>query len=155
MAPLKKHSYDLVVMLDVLEHLPDPLAALHKVSELLDPNGYLFALTGSGNSRGARIFQGCWYYYNYLEHVTFFSPSSIQMAMASLGMHLKPIKKYRPPGSSLLLAGKKIRNLLLHPNGNTAPRLPVPVLKRDMIKLGISRIVQGRNHMIIVAQGRG
>ena len=155
MAPLKKNSYDLIVMLDVLEHLPDPLTALQKVSEILAPNGYLFALTGSSNSRGARIFQGCWYYYNYIEHVTFFSPSSMQIAIESLGMNVKTIKKYRHPGSSLFLAGKKISNLLLNAMGNEAPRLAIPVLKQDIILLGISRIMQGRNHMVIVAQGRG
>ena len=151
-AKLQKDSYNLVVMLDVLEHLPQPLPALRKVSEILTSDGYLFGLTGNIHSRGARIFQGCWYYYNYPEHVTFFSPSSLKIAMESLGLKVKVMKKYRPQGSSWLQTGKKIKNLLFHTQEKEAPHLPVPVRKQDMIKLGISRMLRGRNHMIIVAQ---
>ncbi|MDX1410665.1 MAG: class I SAM-dependent methyltransferase [Nitrospirales bacterium] len=152
MAQLMNESYNVVVMLDVLEHLPHPLSALRKVSEILTSDGYLFGLTGSSNSRGARIFRGCWYYYNYPEHVTFFSPFSVKVAIESLGMKVKAVKKYRPHGSSLVQTGKKIKNLLLNTQEKKAPHLPVPVRKQDMIKLGISRLFRGRNHMIIVAQ---
>jgi 2-polyprenyl-3-methyl-5-hydroxy-6-metoxy-1,4-benzoquinol methylase len=37
-----KHRWDLVFLLDVLEHLPDPMTALQQVRECLTPNGLLF-----------------------------------------------------------------------------------------------------------------
>lgn len=36
-----EHTYDLVVFLDVLEHLDDPAAALHHTHSLMDPGGVL------------------------------------------------------------------------------------------------------------------
>lgn len=47
--------FDLVLMLDLIEHLPDPLAALRRCYELLEPGGYVVVYTPNHGGLTARI----------------------------------------------------------------------------------------------------
>jgi 2-polyprenyl-3-methyl-5-hydroxy-6-metoxy-1,4-benzoquinol methylase len=42
---IEPHSLDAIVMMDVLEHLPDPVATLRRCMELLEPDGILLVQT--------------------------------------------------------------------------------------------------------------
>ncbi|OGO50359.1 MAG: hypothetical protein A2148_12330 [Chloroflexi bacterium RBG_16_68_14] len=50
-------SYDAVIMAHVIEHLPDPLAALRRVQRLLSPGGRLLVATPNDASLYERIWQ--------------------------------------------------------------------------------------------------
>ena len=54
-------SYDAVFMIDVLEHLADPVRTLAKVSQLLRPGGVLCLVTPDADSAAARVLGRRWW----------------------------------------------------------------------------------------------
>ena len=87
-APYEPASFDLIVMWDVLEHLPDPLAALGKARELLAPQGRLVLETQNIESFAARALGSRWTHFKHAEHLLHFSPKTLQRALESAGFEL-------------------------------------------------------------------
>ena len=56
--------YDLVVMLQVIAHLVDPLATGRRIAELLRPDGLWLVETWDRESRTARLFGRRWHEYS-------------------------------------------------------------------------------------------
>lgn len=54
-------SLDVVVMIDVIEHLPDPRKALEQAAKLLKPGGLLYIVTPDIGSLSARLLRGSWW----------------------------------------------------------------------------------------------
>lgn len=69
-------TFDLCVMIDVIEHVRDPKAFLETVSSLLKPGGYLFIVAPSTDSLSAKIMSRHWMEYK-AEHLYSFSRNSL------------------------------------------------------------------------------
>lgn len=54
-------QWDVVVLIDVLEHLTDPRVALERSASLLRPGGVLYAVTPDISSLTARLMRGYWW----------------------------------------------------------------------------------------------
>lgn len=52
------HHFDVVTLLDCLEHVPQPLAAMKKIAQWLRPGGFVFIRGPLSNSPVARIKEG-------------------------------------------------------------------------------------------------
>jgi len=154
-APLAEAAYDVIVLLDVLEHLEDPLAALKKLSAALAPGGYLVALTGNAACAAARFYKGCWYYANYSEHISFFSPAGLRQAVTAAGLNPVRLTQCRHHSATLSITlHRLVRRISARPvKGEDA--LLLPTKKLDLIKLAASRILRGRDHLLILAQKPG
>lgn len=87
-APFALASFDLVVLWDVLEHLPDPLAALCKSRELLAPDGRLVLETQNIEALAARVLGARWTHFKHEEHLVHFSPKTLKRALESAGFEL-------------------------------------------------------------------
>ena len=81
-------TVDTAVMLDVIEHLPDPREALQAVLEKLVPRGHLFLTTGDFSSLAARLLGRHWRLMTPPQHLWFFTPESLRMLGASLGLEV-------------------------------------------------------------------
>jgi SAM-dependent methyltransferase len=76
-APVEPHSFDLVTFWDVIEHIPDPVAALRHAGDLLAPGGKLLIETQDVSSRAARMLGKAWQHYKHAEHIYHFDPRTM------------------------------------------------------------------------------
>jgi SAM-dependent methyltransferase len=65
--------YDVIVMLDVIEHLRDPAAAVGRAFELLAPGGLLVIETGDLQAPWARLLGQKWYFIDPPAHLYYFT----------------------------------------------------------------------------------
>lgn len=88
---------DVVVLLDVIEHLPEPRAALEAAVSKLRPGGLLLITTGDFSSLCARLMGRHWRLMTPPQHLWYFTPRSIRQMGESMGLELvyidHPFKK--------------------------------------------------------------
>lgn len=149
---LENARYDLVLMMDVLEHLDDPLFTMKKVAELLACGGSFFALTGNAKSLACRLYKGKWYYLNYAEHVASFSPSSLKITMEKAGLKLERIRAVVHPASSRLTTMRKLAARMDKSVQANHFGIGRPLRRREAVLLGLSRVLKNRDHIFVVAK---
>lgn len=79
-------QFDLILALDLLEHLRDPKSAIQRMCEMLAPGGYLLLQTGNAASLPARILRENWGYMVSLGHLHSLTPRALRLVAAELGM---------------------------------------------------------------------
>ncbi len=90
---LAPSSFDLVTLWDVIEHLPDPLGVVQKITSLLKEGGVLVFSTPNVEGLPARWFKGAWYM-NVPRHLYFFSPKTLQMLIQRAGLKITAIRHH-------------------------------------------------------------
>lgn len=92
-------TYDVIMMFDLLEHLPAPLQTLEKiVNEKLSVGGRLVATFPNTDSLSRRMMGRFWFQYK-VEHLVYFSRTSVHLLENKLHLkcrHLKPLTKILP-----------------------------------------------------------
>lgn len=71
-AELAGRTFDAIVLNDVIEHLPEPRAALAQIHGMLAPGGVLFISTPDIGSSVARVSGVNWLHLKPIEHLTYF-----------------------------------------------------------------------------------
>ena len=89
----KGTSYDVITLMDVLEHLPYPFLALSKLASLLKPGGIILLSTGNTNALPWRLMRRDYWYYS-TEHVSFFNSPWFRWAAQRLGLALIDMKRF-------------------------------------------------------------
>lgn len=88
---------DVVVLLDVIEHLPDPKAALEAAVSKLRPDGLLLITTGDFSSLCAKMMGRHWRLMTPPQHLWYFTPLSLKQMGERMGLDLvyidHPFKK--------------------------------------------------------------
>lgn len=85
-APWPKHSFDLISLWDVIEHVPDPRTFLEQTVWLLRPGGTLILETQNVESWYARLMGRRWHHYKHWEHLLHFSPGTLEQLLQSCGL---------------------------------------------------------------------
>jgi SAM-dependent methyltransferase len=96
-APLPPNEFDLVTMFHVIEHLPEPGAAVDKAYRLLRDKGILFLETPNWDGLGALVRGRHWSHYIPPEHLNYFGPGSLERLLRSNGFQYMRSATFTPP----------------------------------------------------------
>ena len=121
-------SADVVVMLDVIEHLPEPRKTLALCHRHLNPGGIVVISTGDFGSVAARLTGAKWRLMTPPQHLWFFTQASMRRLSAALGLALEHVDHPWKIVPASLIVFQLRRMLGLRGNGlTTASRIGVPV----------------------------
>ncbi|MCA8954657.1 MAG: class I SAM-dependent methyltransferase [Planctomycetes bacterium] len=82
------HSFDLVTLWDVVEHVPRPQALMQHVRELLKPDGVLILETQNVDSAFANLLGKRWQHFKHEEHLYHFNPATIRRLLTDTGFQV-------------------------------------------------------------------
>jgi SAM-dependent methyltransferase len=80
---------DVIVLLDVIEHLPEPQSTLSLCRRYLNPGGIIVVTTGDFASFYARLTGRHWRLMTPPQHLWYFTPESMRRLAHSLGLHIE------------------------------------------------------------------
>jgi SAM-dependent methyltransferase len=82
------HSFDLITLWQVLEHLPDPMKTLKSSRRLLKKRGIVAISTPNIESLQAEVGRDQWFHLDPPRHLYLYSPGTLEQMMDSLGFQL-------------------------------------------------------------------
>jgi SAM-dependent methyltransferase len=82
-----------VTLIDVLEHMENPLAAVRYIGDLLGAGGLAFIFTGAADSAAWRLLRNDYWYSSLPEHVSFLTRNWFEYAAAQTGMRLRAYRR--------------------------------------------------------------
>jgi SAM-dependent methyltransferase len=84
-------SFDVAVLWDVIEHVPQPRELVCEIARVLRPGGLIALSTGDVRSWLARLSGPRWHLYTLPEHLSFFSPATIRQLLNSAGFRAERV----------------------------------------------------------------
>jgi SAM-dependent methyltransferase len=82
-------SFDVVTMIEFVEHVPDPVRFLAESARLLRPGGLLYITTPNANSLNRRLLGPRWSVVCPPEHLTLWSPRALNLAVGRAGFRIE------------------------------------------------------------------
>ncbi len=128
------NTWDVIVMREVIEHLPHPLEALKTVRKWLKPGGVLFMATGNYDSPERKLRGADWFYFMPEGHLYYFANRTMARYLREAGFSGVHVTNQ---GDKLM---EKLRNARILAPGESKPGNP---LRRIAFS-----IVRGVNHFI-------
>ena len=126
---------DVVVLLDVIEHLPNPRDTLRLCAQHLNPGGIIVLTTGDFASLYARWAGPRWRLMTPPQHLWFFTPESMKRLAGALGLTLESLDHPWKVVPLSLIAFQLRRMLGLRASAHAANRLGLPVNLFDAMRI--------------------
>ncbi len=89
-----RHTYDVITLNNVLEHLYEPVETLTEVYKTLKKDGILVITVPNSKSLGFTLFGKNWYALQPPRHVTHFSDTTLTQMLESAGFRVKTISHW-------------------------------------------------------------
>jgi SAM-dependent methyltransferase len=86
-------SFDVVTLVDVIEHLADPLSTLQEIRRVLKPGGLLYVVTPNIASLMARLMRSRWWGLR-PAHIYYFSPRTLRHLLDKAGFEPILLRSY-------------------------------------------------------------
>ena len=83
---LPQSGFDVVTLIEVIEHLEDPVRVLRQAVGWLRPGGFLYLTTPNVHSLNRRFLGPRWSIFCPPEHLTIWSPRGLRTALSRLGL---------------------------------------------------------------------
>jgi 2-polyprenyl-3-methyl-5-hydroxy-6-metoxy-1,4-benzoquinol methylase len=132
---------DIFVLLDVIEHLPDPFDTLARCVTYLKPGGLIILTTGDFGSPIARLTGARWRLMTPPQHLWFFTKESFRRWARRFGMR---IEEFHHPWKLVplsLIGFQLVRTIGLKPTVMPGSGIAVPVNLFDAMRIVFSRVV--------------
>jgi len=123
---LSGRRFDIITLLDVIEHVQDPVGLLKDISAALTDDGLAVIVTPDVRSIAARLMGGRWWHYR-LAHVCYFDRKTMGMALGKAGLRLERLERYAWTFQLGYLADRLTRYL------------PVGFIVRGLSRTGLGR----------------
>jgi len=107
---LENHSFDVITMWHVLEHVPDLDYQIKELKRLLKPNGTLIVAVPNFKSFDAKYYGTFWAAYDVPIHFWHFSKTSLKMLFEKEGMKLEKILPMKFDSFYVSLLSEKYKN---------------------------------------------
>lgn len=91
--PDVKGPFDIVTVIDVIEHVPDPVGLACEVAAVMARDGICVMVTPDVGSLAARLMGWRWWHYR-IAHIGYFNKRTLTRAMEAAGLH--PVAVRRP-----------------------------------------------------------
>ena len=121
-------AFDVVTAIEVIEHVPDPVAELRRMAALLRPGGLLFLTTGNAAPYRDKLAE--WRYVTPEIHVSFFEPRTLHVALERAG--LQPADGGFGPGWTEIIRFKLLKNLKRRSVSPLERVVPWPLVARAL-----------------------
>jgi SAM-dependent methyltransferase len=108
--------FDVITMWHVLEHLPEPRAALDRAASLLRPGGTLIVSVPNSDSLQARLFRDHWLHLDVPRHVWHFTPDSVSRLVALAGLEVVRIGHFYPEMEAIGVVQSALNRMGVEPD---------------------------------------
>lgn len=95
--PVRAGHFDCVTLFDVIEHVSQPIELLKNLRAAIHKNGLLHLTTPNKNSLSGRLMGRHWFHFKPEEHLIYFDPKTISIALEKAGfevLQIKPMMSY-------------------------------------------------------------
>lgn len=106
-------SFDLIMLFDVVEHIPSMEELMNLVKYYLKPGGHLIIKTGNIDSLTAKINRETWAYFGSWEHVSFFNTRSIKYLLTKYDLETKKILNVSHSKSKIINCKQFLQNIFI------------------------------------------
>lgn len=108
-------GFDVISIVEVIEHVPDPRALLDTAGELLRPEGELYLTTPHARGVSARLLGTGWSVITPPEHLQLFSIRGLRAATAGAGLRVRELHTHAVDPSELVRAARSRGGRAVHP----------------------------------------
>lgn len=89
---LSQQSFDVITLVDVVEHVDEPIGLLRQCAQALAPTGRLLVVTPDVGSVVARTMGGRWWHYR-MAHIGYFDAHTLRLALARAGLRVISLRR--------------------------------------------------------------
>jgi 2-polyprenyl-3-methyl-5-hydroxy-6-metoxy-1,4-benzoquinol methylase len=134
-------QFDFITLIDVIEHICDPIGMLRQCSSLLNNNGKLLIVTPDSASLVARLLGYRWWHYR-IAHISYFNITTLKFALAASGLQVIAVKRPRWWFTLDYLCERLLNYLpnVILPRGKWLEKIQIPVNLFDSIAVICSTI---------------
>lgn len=144
--------FDVIVSMDVIEHVPSPRALLAQWLARLAPGGTLIVTTGDGANALWRLVGARWWYCYFPEHIAFVSERWLRHHAAALGAAVREVRRFeyldRDQMPGFVRRWKPMLRYLLAPSAYA--RRQQRHFDQHGTDLGVPGIGLTRDHLLLV-----
>jgi SAM-dependent methyltransferase len=88
------NKFDLITMLQVIEHLSNPVSVIHDVKRILKPGGYFYVACPNFESISFKLFGKYHRHVSTFGHLNLFSPETLSKIICDNGFEIVDIETY-------------------------------------------------------------